>query len=111
MDERQQSNDYLAPPPASEPTAEMRRTHTILALLCALSLPLCGCSMLYADDQGTGGAMIGLIHLGLIALTFGVPLFALGHSKGRAVQPSLALWMSGLFIGCVIFLMWRMFGK
>ena len=90
MDERQQSNDYFAPPPASEPTAEMRRTHTILALLCALSLPLCGCSMLYADDQRTDGAMIGLTHLGLIALTFGVPLFALDHSKGRAVHPNLA---------------------
>ena len=55
--------------------------------------------------------MIGLTHLGLIALTFGVPLFALGHSKGRAVHPNLALWMSGLFIGCVVFSIWRMFGK
>ena len=111
MNENQPPHDYFAPPSASEPTDEMRRTHTILALLCALSLPLCGCSMLYADDQRTGGAIIGLTHLGLIALTFGVPLFALGHSKGRAVHPNLALWMSGLFIACVVFLMWRMFGK
>ena len=104
-------DDYLAPPHNTEHNDEIRRTHTVLALICALSLPLFGCSILYGDDQGAGGEIATLIHLGLVAVTFSVPFFALGRSKGCAVQPNLALWISGLFIACVGFMVWRVFSE
>ncbi len=96
QDQAPPEDDYLAPPDlpiAQEPQQARRRL--VLALVCFLTLPLCGCSISTLLDRPSSVLPTSLV-LAAFGLTFSVPLFILGRYQNGYIKSSLVWAALGL---------------